>query len=231
MKLCMFHPVEQPLERGLGRAHRRRARDPARRPDPPVVLHRGRHRSRARGLPARRGSAAGTGPPPALGARLRGSGVVRVREPGGNRPSWSRHRSPDAWTRRARAPAATCCGHRSRGRRWRLRRLRGLAATGGRAAEGPRLRARPRSGRRHAATSSTRAVPKPSSRANGAERLRGSFDGFDWAAARDLAAEGTMLFPGDLVVGPALGAVDATRGEALEIDVPSIGVLDATAGS
>jgi hypothetical protein len=67
-------------------------------------------------------------------------------------------------------------------------------------------------------------------RANGAERLRGSFDGFDWAAACDLAAEGTMLFPGDLVVGPALGAVDATRGEAVEIDVQRIGVLDATVG-
>ena len=67
-------------------------------------------------------------------------------------------------------------------------------------------------------------------RVNGDERLRGHFDGFDWIAARDLAAVGTRLVPGDLVAGPVLGAVETAAGEAVEIEVRELGVLDATVG-
>ncbi len=67
-------------------------------------------------------------------------------------------------------------------------------------------------------------------RVNGDERLCARLDGFDWTAARDLAVVGTRLVPGDLVVGPALGAVETAPGEAVEIDVGDLGVLDATVG-
>jgi hypothetical protein len=63
-------------------------------------------------------------------------------------------------------------------------------------------------------------------RVNGHERFRGELDGFDWAAARDLAADGTALFAGDLLVGPALGDVDGLQaGDAVEIEVEGIGTL------
>jgi hypothetical protein len=62
-------------------------------------------------------------------------------------------------------------------------------------------------------------------RVDGKERLCGRFDGFDWAAARDLAAEGTRLYPGDLLAGPSLAAVEVEPGRAAEIDAPAIGAL------
>jgi hypothetical protein len=66
-------------------------------------------------------------------------------------------------------------------------------------------------------------------RVDGDERLRVMLDGFDWAAARDRAAAGTTLRPGDLLAGPALGVVDGLRrGSSVEIDAPLIGVLDQT---
>ncbi len=40
------------------------------------------------------------------------------------------------------------------------------------------------------------------------EVLRLRFEGFDWQAARALAAEGTTLAPGDVIAGPALGVVE-----------------------
>ncbi len=59
------------------------------------------------------------------------------------------------------------------------------------------------------------------------ERARATFDEFDWRAARDLAAEATRLYPGDLIVGPALAAVDEiSPGSFVELEVPGIGVLE-----
>ena len=62
-------------------------------------------------------------------------------------------------------------------------------------------------------------------RVGGEERLRAHFGGFDWDAARELAAVGTALRPGDLVAGPALGVVGVEAGSSVEVDVDGIGVL------
>jgi hypothetical protein len=62
-------------------------------------------------------------------------------------------------------------------------------------------------------------------RVEGEERLSARFDGFDWAAARDLAASGTRLYPGDLLAGPPLPTVEVPQGSAVEIDAPPIGAL------
>jgi hypothetical protein len=48
---------------------------------------------------------------------------------------------------------------------------------------------------------------------------------FDWTAARDLAADRTRLFPGDLLAGPPLGAVEVSSG-AVEINASGIGTLE-----
>ncbi len=65
-------------------------------------------------------------------------------------------------------------------------------------------------------------------RTEGEARLAGGFHGFDWESARALAADGTKLRPGDLLVGPPLGEVGAParplRG-VVEVEVESIGVL------
>ena len=64
---------------------------------------------------------------------------------------------------------------------------------------------------------------------DGIERLRGRFGSFDWEAARALAAGGTTLRPGDLIVGPALDEVnDLTPGSAVELGVEGIGALTQT---
>ena len=66
-------------------------------------------------------------------------------------------------------------------------------------------------------------------RVDGENRLRGRFEDFDWTAARDLAAEGTILRPGDLLAGPALGTVDSLElGGSVELDAEGIGVLPQT---
>jgi fumarylacetoacetase-like protein len=63
-------------------------------------------------------------------------------------------------------------------------------------------------------------------RVEGAERLRAAFGAFDWDAARELAAHGTTLRPGDLLAGPAVGIVDGVvAGSSVEVDVDGIGVL------
>ena len=63
-------------------------------------------------------------------------------------------------------------------------------------------------------------------RVDGVERLRARFGGFDWEAARELAADGTWLRPGDLLAGPALGVVDGVAaGSSVEVDVAGIGAL------
>jgi len=63
-------------------------------------------------------------------------------------------------------------------------------------------------------------------RVEGDEVLHAQVDGFDWEAARDLAARGTMLVPGDVIAGPALGAVRGIElGTVVEIEVDGFGVL------
>jgi hypothetical protein len=63
-------------------------------------------------------------------------------------------------------------------------------------------------------------------RVDGAERAAGAFTGFDWQAAVSLAAEGTKLYPGDLIAGPGTAEVaDLAPGSLVEIEVDGIGVL------
>ena len=64
-------------------------------------------------------------------------------------------------------------------------------------------------------------------RVDGEERVRGR-SSFDWEAARDLAAAGTRLYPGDLLAGPALGELDVAAADTIEIDAAGIGVLEHT---
>jgi hypothetical protein len=72
-------------------------------------------------------------------------------------------------------------------------------------------------------------APEASVRRDGDEVLRGRFDGFDWAAAHDLAGDETTLVPGDVIAGPALGVVERIEpGTAIEIDVGGIGTLRQT---
>lgn len=64
-------------------------------------------------------------------------------------------------------------------------------------------------------------------RVDGDERAKGSLETFDWASARDLAAAGTTLRPGDLIAGPALDAVgDLVPGCRVEIEAREVGVLE-----
>jgi Fumarylacetoacetate (FAA) hydrolase family len=62
-------------------------------------------------------------------------------------------------------------------------------------------------------------------RVDGEERLRGRFEGFDWSAARGLAAARTRLYPGDVLAGPPLAPVDVEPGSTIEIVAPDIGAL------
>jgi hypothetical protein len=63
-------------------------------------------------------------------------------------------------------------------------------------------------------------------RVDGAERAAGAFTGFEWQGAVSLAAEGTKLYPGDLIAGPGAAEVAGFAPQSLvEIDVDGIGVL------
>ncbi len=56
--------------------------------------------------------------------------------------------------------------------------------------------------------------------------LRARFEGFDWTAARDLAARGTTLSPGDVIAGPALGVVERIEpASVVELEVEGLGKL------
>jgi Fumarylacetoacetate (FAA) hydrolase family len=68
-------------------------------------------------------------------------------------------------------------------------------------------------------------------RVDGEQRVQGHFGGFDWEAACDLAAAGTKLYPGDLLVGPPLGGVEVEPGGAVELEVRGIGTLAQTVSS
>ena len=63
-------------------------------------------------------------------------------------------------------------------------------------------------------------------RVDGDERLRAPFDDFDWATACDFAGAGTRLYPGDLLSGPPLASVEVAPGSQVEIAVSDIGLLD-----
>ena len=68
-------------------------------------------------------------------------------------------------------------------------------------------------------------------RVDGEERFSGSFGGFDWDTARALAAAGTELRPGDVLASPHLGALGGIGpAAAVELDAPEIGVLKTTVG-
>lgn len=62
-------------------------------------------------------------------------------------------------------------------------------------------------------------------RVDGVERMQDALE-LDWSAARDLAAAGTRLCPGDLLVGPTRGSVEVEPGAAVEIEASDLGVLD-----
>ncbi len=63
-------------------------------------------------------------------------------------------------------------------------------------------------------------------RVDGRERLRGVVRAYDWDAARALAAEGTVLKPGDLLAGPSLGCVDGLGpGSSMTLELAGIGAL------
>ena len=60
--------------------------------------------------------------------------------------------------------------------------------------------------------------------ASGQERLRAPMPPFEWGAARDLAAAGTTLRPGDVIAGPPAGRVDGLSGT-VELEGVGVGVL------
>jgi hypothetical protein len=65
-------------------------------------------------------------------------------------------------------------------------------------------------------------------RVDGDERLRCRFGAFDWKAALDLAADGTRLYPGDLLAAPPLARIEVSPGSAVELEVPELGALAQT---
>ena len=62
-------------------------------------------------------------------------------------------------------------------------------------------------------------------RVGGVERLEGALE-LDWDAAREFAAAGTRLCPGDLLAGPASGSVEVEAGARVEIEALGIGLLE-----
>jgi len=64
-------------------------------------------------------------------------------------------------------------------------------------------------------------------RVDSAQRATDAFTGFDWRAAAALAADGTKLYPGDLIAGPSAGVVEnVAPGSLVEIEVDGIGTLE-----
>ena len=183
----------------VARPDRRRPRHPARRADAAGVLHRRRPRARARRVPARRSPDARARAAPAGRPRVRRAGLVRVREPGGDR-------EPGGGDRRlaARGPA------QARGRDRRRRRDRRVHDPRRLAPARPRRRRRTGTSRSSSARSSSRSTSstRTGSRGSSAPAARSCCGAASTAstgsAARDLALEGTSLKSGDLIAGPAL---------------------------
>ncbi|MGH3066238.1 MAG: fumarylacetoacetate hydrolase family protein [Gaiellaceae bacterium] len=68
-------------------------------------------------------------------------------------------------------------------------------------------------------------------RVDGHERAREPCSAFDWQSARELAADRTMLYPGDLLAGPPVAVAEGnTSGQLVELEVDPIGVLAARVG-
>ena len=66
---------------------------------------------------------------------------------------------------------------------------------------------------------------------SGAEKLAGVVPAFGWEAARTFAAAGTKLRPGDVLVAPAGGEVDGLGvGDEVAIEIAGIGTLSARVG-
>jgi hypothetical protein len=65
-------------------------------------------------------------------------------------------------------------------------------------------------------------------RLDGEVSAQGLFGPFDWEAARLLASEATTLYAGDLLVSPALETVAVGPAELVELEVEPIGILAAT---
>ena len=55
-------------------------------------------------------------------------------------------------------------------------------------------------------------------------------DGFDWAAAVELAATGTALFPGDILASPAAEPIAGEPGSVVAVEIAGIGVLEQRTG-
>jgi hypothetical protein len=51
-------------------------------------------------------------------------------------------------------------------------------------------------------------------------------DGFEWEAARTLAAAGTVLYPGDVLAAPPHDELTGGRGEVLSVEIGGIGALE-----
>ena len=55
-------------------------------------------------------------------------------------------------------------------------------------------------------------------------------DGFDWAAAVELAAAGTALYPGDILASPAAEPIAGEPGGMVAVEIAGIGVLEQRVG-
>lgn len=63
-------------------------------------------------------------------------------------------------------------------------------------------------------------------RVNDEEVLRDKIAPFDWLAARDFAAAGTVLYPGDILAGPSPGVVAGIEPSSkVDVDLEGIGTL------
>jgi hypothetical protein len=58
------------------------------------------------------------------------------------------------------------------------------------------------------------------------DEARADSAGFDWAEAVELAAAGTVLYPGDVLAGPATASIDDLGPGAVGIEVQGIGTLE-----
>jgi len=54
--------------------------------------------------------------------------------------------------------------------------------------------------------------------------------GFDWDAAAAFAATGTVLYPGDLLAGPAVESREVAPDAAVQLEIEGIGVLEQQVG-
>jgi hypothetical protein len=71
------------------------------------------------------------------------------------------------------------------------------------------------------------AVPHGTVRLFGDVVLDAAFGGFDWAAARDFAAVGTTLKPGDILAGPAPSIVEGIEpATVVEVEIDGLGALE-----